>query len=69
MTQQHVSIRKISDPFSTIENAKNVCREIKMLRFFKHMNIIELKDILNPVSMPFLKDVIYFKLIVALCCE
>ncbi len=53
-----MAIKKIANPFSTTTNAKNLCREIKLMRFFKHMNIVGLKDILNPVSTNLIQDVI-----------
>ena len=49
-THEELAIKKISNPFSTLVNAKNLCREIKLLRFFSHSNIVGLRDILNPGS-------------------
>lgn len=56
-TNQPVAIKKMNSPFTLLQVAKYVCREIKLLRFFKHNNIIGLKDILNPVSKAHMQDV------------
>ncbi len=57
LTQEQLAIKKVPNPFATLTNAKNLCREIKLMRFLKHMNIVGLRDILNPVSINLAQDV------------
>ncbi|XP_029382872.1 mitogen-activated protein kinase 7 [Echeneis naucrates] len=48
---QQVAIKKISNAFEVVTNAKRTLRELKILKHFKHDNIIAIKDILQP-SLP-----------------
>uniref|UniRef100_A0A3B4X642 Mitogen-activated protein kinase n=1 Tax=Seriola lalandi dorsalis TaxID=1841481 RepID=A0A3B4X642_SERLL len=43
-----VAIKKISNAFEVVTNAKRTLRELKILKHFKHDNIIAIKDILQP---------------------
>ncbi|XP_034049177.1 mitogen-activated protein kinase 7 isoform X2 [Thalassophryne amazonica] len=43
-----VAIKKISNAFEVVTNAKRTLRELKILKHFKHDNIIGIKDILQP---------------------
>lgn len=45
---QKVAIKKISNVFEVVTNAKRTLRELKILKHFKHDNIIAIKDILQP---------------------
>lgn len=48
---QKVAIKKIPNAFEVLTNAKRTLRELKILKHFKHDNIIAIKDILQP-SLP-----------------
>lgn len=48
LTGQQVAIKKISNAFEVVTNAKRTLRELKILKHFKHDNIIAIKDILQP---------------------
>ncbi|KAL2077972.1 hypothetical protein ACEWY4_025657 [Coilia grayii] len=43
-----VAIKKIPNAFEVVTNAKRTLRELKILKHFKHDNIIAIKDILQP---------------------
>lgn len=43
-----VAIKKVLNAFEDLIDAKRIVREIKLLKFFKHDNIIGLVDILKP---------------------
>jgi len=45
-----VAIKKIPNAFEDLIDAKRIVREIKLLRFFKHENIISLIDVPKPQS-------------------
>uniref|UniRef100_A0A3B4XL48 mitogen-activated protein kinase n=1 Tax=Seriola lalandi dorsalis TaxID=1841481 RepID=A0A3B4XL48_SERLL len=45
---RQVAIKKISNAFEVVTNAKRTLRELKILKHFKHDNIIAIKDILQP---------------------
>ncbi|KAM3654632.1 mitogen-activated protein kinase 7-like [Ammospiza maritima maritima] len=47
-TGQQVAIKKIPNAFDVVTNAKRTLRELKILKHFKHDNIIGIKDILRP---------------------
>ncbi|XP_034624762.1 mitogen-activated protein kinase 7 [Trachemys scripta elegans] len=47
-TGQQVAIKKIPNAFDVVMNAKRTLRELKILKHFKHDNIIAIKDILKP---------------------
>ncbi|MBN3296673.1 MK07 kinase, partial [Amia calva] len=47
-TGQRVAIKKIPNAFDMLTNAKRTLRELKILKHFKHDNIIAIKDILQP---------------------
>ncbi|XP_064800101.1 mitogen-activated protein kinase 7 isoform X2 [Oncorhynchus masou masou] len=53
---QQVAIKKIPNAFEVVQNAKRTLRELKILKHFKHDNIIAIKDILQP-SLPHFKSV------------
>jgi len=43
-----VAIKKISNAFDDLVDAKRIVREIKLLKFFDHENIISLLDVQRP---------------------
>lgn len=43
-----VAIKKVHDAFEDLIDAKRIVREIKLLSFFDHENIISLLDVLKP---------------------
>ncbi|TRZ07631.1 hypothetical protein HGM15179_019475, partial [Zosterops borbonicus] len=49
-TGQQVAIKKIPNAFDVVTNAKRTLRELKILKHFKHDNIIGIKDILRPAG-------------------
>ncbi|KAM9461978.1 mitogen-activated protein kinase 7 [Clarias gariepinus] len=49
---QQVAIKKIPNAFEVVTNAKRTLRELKILKHFKHDNIIAIKDILQPMVPP-----------------
>lgn len=49
---QQVAIKKIPNAFEVVTNAKRTLRELKILKHFKHDNIIAIQDILQPVIPP-----------------
>nr|DBA18978.1 TPA: hypothetical protein GDO54_014867 [Pyxicephalus adspersus] len=51
-TGQKVAIKKIPNAFDVVTHAKRTLRELKILKHFKHDNIIAIKDILKP-SVPY----------------
>ncbi|KAM9305115.1 mitogen-activated protein kinase 7 [Gastrophryne carolinensis] len=49
---QMVAIKKIPNAFDVVTHAKRTLRELKILKHFKHDNVIAIKDILKP-SVPY----------------
>lgn len=47
-TQSEVAIKKIQTAFGDVIDAKRILREIKILKFFEHENIVKLIDIQKP---------------------
>ncbi|KAJ5751652.1 hypothetical protein N7520_008569 [Penicillium odoratum] len=45
LTHQAVAIKKIAEPFQSLEAAKRSFREVKLLRHLRHGNIISVQDI------------------------
>ena len=58
-TNKKVAIKKIPNAFEDLIDAKRIVREIKLLHFFKHKNIIALVDVAKPESKTGFDD-IYF---------
>jgi mitogen-activated protein kinase 1/3 len=56
-TKGKVAIKKIAKAFSDLVDAKRVLREIKILKFFDHENIISLLDIEKPPAETGYEDV------------
>ncbi|KAG5510284.1 hypothetical protein JKF63_07612 [Porcisia hertigi] len=49
-TGEKVSIKKCRDVFRDVEDGKRVLREIAMMRFFSHENLLSVLDILPPMK-------------------
>jgi len=56
-TNTKVAIKKCRDVFRDVEDGKRVLREISMMRFFKHDNLLGVLDILPPLRGKDFKDV------------
>jgi len=50
VTKEMVAIKKIPKAFEDLIDAKRILREIKLLGFFDHENIISLLDVQKPLS-------------------
>ncbi|KRX03298.1 Protein kinase-like domain [Pseudocohnilembus persalinus] len=61
-TGQPVAIKKVKDVFRNVLDAKRVFREIKLLMFLEHKNIIGLLDIIEPVNENFDEVYLVFEL-------
>lgn len=57
VTQSEVAIKKIQTAFADVIDAKRILREIKILKFFEHENIVKLIDIQKPIDETEYKDV------------
>ena len=53
---EKVAIKKVIKLFRDKSETKRLLREIKLLKFFKHDNIIKINDLLNPVSLKSLDE-------------
>jgi len=58
-TNQKVAIKKVHNAFEDLIDAKRIVREIKLLQFFDHEDIIPIVDILKPEKKTGFED-IYF---------
>ncbi|KAJ9473291.1 Extracellular signal-regulated kinase 1 [Diplonema papillatum] len=58
-TGEKVAIKKIGKVFDDLVDGKRILREIKLLSFLHHENIISIKDILRPLEKSTFED-IYF---------
>ncbi|XP_051204158.1 mitogen-activated protein kinase 4 [Lolium perenne] len=56
-TNEKVAIKKINNVFSNRKEALRMLRELKLLRHFRHKNVICLKDIMMPINRKSFKDV------------
>lgn len=50
VTGRKVAIKKIPKAFDDLVDAKRILREIKLLRHFKHENIVGLRDLIGPIE-------------------
>merc|ERR1711934_764081 len=55
-TSERLAIKKISNAFENVVDAKRMLREIKLLRHLQHENIIKIRDILPPPTRDVFKD-------------
>eukprot|EP01059_Diplonema_ambulator_P008500 TRINITY_DN18139_c0_g1_i2.p1 TRINITY_DN18139_c0_g1~~TRINITY_DN18139_c0_g1_i2.p1 ORF type:complete len:377 (+),score=126.85 TRINITY_DN18139_c0_g1_i2:105-1235(+) len=58
-SRQKVAIKKMSKVFNDLVDGKRILRELMLLSFLNHENIISIKDILRPVDKDTFED-IYF---------
>jgi len=56
-TGEKIAIKKIINAFNNPIDAKRLIREIRIMKYFTHENIISLKDILNPLPKKSFNDV------------
>ena len=56
-TNRNVAIKKVGNAFEDLIDAKRIVREIKLLRFFKHDNIVSLIDIQKPQKRTGFEDI------------
>ncbi|MCO5589236.1 hypothetical protein L7F22_043202 [Adiantum nelumboides] len=56
-TGEKVAIKKINDIFEHVSDAIRILREIKILRFLRHPDIVQIKHILLPPSPRDFKDI------------
>ena len=50
-TKETVAIKKLLKAFKNKDETKRTLREIKLLKFFDHENVISIRTLLNPVSL------------------
>ncbi|XP_065037434.1 mitogen-activated protein kinase 9-like [Musa acuminata AAA Group] len=56
-TGERVAIKKINDVFEHVSDATRILREIKLLRFLRHPDVVEIKHIMLPPSRREFKDI------------
>ena len=56
-TGEKVAIKKVPNAFEDLIDAKRIVREIKLLQFFDHENIISLCDIEKPEARTGFEDI------------
>ena len=56
-TNRNVAIKKVGNAFEDLIDAKRIVREIKLLRYFKHDNIVSLIDIQKPPKRTGFEDI------------
>lgn len=56
-TGEKTAIKKITNAFENLVDARRTLREMKLLRYLQHENIIAVKDIMKPVSKEAFSDV------------
>ena len=56
-TNHNVAIKKVGNAFEDLIDAKRIVREIKLLRYFKHDNIVSLIDIQKPPGRTGFEDI------------
>mmetsp|Transcript_33546 Transcript_33546/g.74268 ORF Transcript_33546/g.74268 Transcript_33546/m.74268 type:complete len:384 (+) Transcript_33546:237-1388(+) len=54
---EKVAIKKITNAFDNVVDAKRTLREIKLLRHLSHENIVQIKDIIPPSNRTAFRDV------------
>jgi serine/threonine protein kinase len=51
-TYEQIAIKRVTDVFSDLQHSKYTLREVKLLLFFNHENIIGLRDVFLPPTLP-----------------
>jgi nemo like kinase len=54
---KRVALKKLPNVFQSIVSSKRVFRELKMMRFFKHENVLSCLDILQPPAIEFFNEI------------
>lgn len=54
---KHVALKKMPNVFQNLVSSKRVYREIKMLCFFKHENVLSAIDLLQPPHIDFFQEI------------
>jgi mitogen-activated protein kinase 6 len=57
VSEQHVAIKKITNAFNNFNHAKRTLREIKILKRFRHENVLQVYDVLPPPSYDTFQDI------------
>ena len=57
LSGEKVAIKKITNAFENVTDSRRTLREITLLRYLKHENIIAVRDILRPPSRDLFHDV------------
>jgi len=52
-----VAIKKVRDTFHNLTDAKRILREIKLLQYLDHPNIVKLTDMVNPLTVEDFEDI------------
>ncbi|CAH2073367.1 unnamed protein product, partial [Iphiclides podalirius] len=63
---RRVALKKLPNVFQSLVSSKRVFRELKMLCFFKHENVLSALDILQPPSLDFFQEM--YPLLCTLTC-
>jgi len=53
---KRVALKKLPNVFQSLVSARRVCRELRMLCFFKHDNVLSAQDILQPPHIDFFAE-------------
>lgn len=54
---KRVALKKLPNVFQSLVSSKRVFRELKMMRFFKHENVLACLDILQPPHLDFFQEI------------
>jgi len=54
---KRVALKKLPNVFQSLVSSKRVFRELKMMRFFKHDNVLSCLDILQPPHIDFFQEI------------
>ncbi|XP_043516359.1 serine/threonine-protein kinase NLK-like, partial [Frieseomelitta varia] len=57
---RRVALKKLPNVFQSLVSSKRVFRELKMLCFFKHENVLSALDILQPPHLDFFQEMYPF---------
>lgn len=57
---RRVALKKLPNVFQSLVSSKRVFRELKMLCFFKHENVLAALDILQPPHLDFFQEMYPF---------
>nr|KAF7413084.1 hypothetical protein H0235_012935 [Vespula pensylvanica] len=57
---RRVALKKLPNVFQSLVSSKRVFRELKMLCFFKHENVLSALDILQPPHLDFFQEILRY---------